>query len=149
MSRQSADCRMIVAFFATGYLPRCFIFAVQHRHKIKLIGMKEIIQTLLTAVTVLGGWEAVRYLINRKTNRRVEEAKADSAEFAVLKETVDFLQQQLKDKEVRFAEQTGLVRELNSDVLRLTNEKAAVELELQKFKCVVPKCASRQPQNGY
>ena len=88
-------------------------------------------------------------VINRKTNQRVEEAKADSAEFAVLKETVDFLQQQLKDKEVRFAEQTGLVRELNSDVLRLTNEKAAIELELQKYKCVVPKCVNRQPQNGY
>lgn len=111
--------------------------------------MKEIIHTLLTAVTVLGGWEAVRYLINRKTNRRVEEAKADSAEFSVLKETIDFLQNQLKEKEVRFAEQTELVRQLNGDVLKITNEKAAIELELQKYKCVVPKCVNRQPQNGY
>ena len=121
---------------------------MQHKHKIDLRQM-EIIHTLLTAVTVLGGWEAIRYLLNRKTNRRVEEARADSAEFSVLKETVDFLQQQLKEKEVRFAEQTEIVRQLNSDVLQLTNDKAAVELALQRYKCVVPKCASRQPQNGY
>lgn len=53
------------------------------------------------------------------------------------------------ERELSRWEQTEIVRQLNSDVLRLTNEKATVELELQRYKCVVPKCASRQPQNGY
>lgn len=43
----------------------------------------DIIQTLLTAVTVLGGWEAIRYLLNRKTNQRMEEARADSLEYKI------------------------------------------------------------------
>ena len=116
---------------------------------LKILDMNELITHVISALGIVGGWEAIRYLINRKANQRMENSKADSLEFSVLKETVDFLQQQLKDKEIRFAEQTEIVRELNGDVLRLTREKASVEMELQKYKCVVPKCANRQPQNGY
>ena len=67
----------------------------------------------------------------------------------MLRETVDFLQTQLKEKEERFAEQTRVVRELNVQVLNLTNEKAKVELDLQRYKCVRKGCAQREPQNGY
>lgn len=111
--------------------------------------MTTIITNIISALGVVGGWEAIKYLLNRKTNQRMEETKADSLEFTLMKETIDFLQQQLKDKELRFAEQTEIVRQLNSDVLKITNEKAAIELELQRYKCVVPKCANRKPQNGY
>ena len=107
------------------------------------------IEMAVGAVTALGGWETIKYLLNRKANGRKAEAEADSVEFGVLKETMDFLQQQLKDKEQRFSEQTDMVRKLNAEVLDLTREKARIDLELQRYKCVRKLCKDREPQNGY
>lgn len=108
-----------------------------------------IVETLITILTALGGWEAVKYLINRKSNARISEAEADSAEFHVLKEQIEFLQEQLKQKEERFADQTQIVRNLNNEVLELTKKLGNTELELQKYRCIRPKCQQREPQNGY
>lgn len=107
------------------------------------------IEIIASMITALGGWEALRYLLNRKTNHRKEEAEADNVEFNVLRETTDFLQSQLKTKEERFAEQTDLVRKQNLEILDLTKEKAKLEMDLQKYKCVIKGCAKRDPQNGY
>lgn len=111
--------------------------------------MKDIIEIIATIVGAVGGWEAIKYVMNRKTNSRVAEAEADTVEFTVLRETVEFLQMQLKEKEERFAQQTDLVRKLNTDILELTKNKGELELKLQRYKCVVPKCPSREPQNGF
>ncbi len=104
---------------------------------------------IVSTVTALGGFEFVKFLIMHKYNRRKAEAEADSVEFHTLKETVDFLQAQLKLKEERFAEQTTLLRKLNAEVLEVTNQKAAVELDLQRYRCLLKSCPNRQPQNGY
>ena len=82
--------------------------------------MKEVILTAASILGTLGGWEMIKYLINRKTNTRKAEAEADSSEFTVLRDTVVFLQEQLQKKEERFAEQTDLVRKLTSENLELT-----------------------------
>lgn len=102
---------------------------------------------IVSTVTALGGFEFVKFLIMHKYNRR--KAEADSVEFHTLKETVDFLQAQLKLKEERFAEQTALVRKLNAEVLDISNQKATVELDLQRYRCLQKSCPNRQPQNGY
>ncbi len=108
-----------------------------------------IIQTAATVVTAVGGWEAVKYFVNRKTNQRVEEAGADSVEFGVLKETVEFLEKQLYDKEQRFCEQTDRLRKLQDDYFTLMQKNSQTELDLQKFRCIKEKCAGREPKNGY
>ena len=115
-----------------------------------------ILVSLGTVLTALGGFEMVKYLLNRNTNKRKEEAEADkaeaeanSADFSVLRETVEFLQEQLKDKEERFANQTERLRKVQDDYFTLLQEKAKADLELQRFRCVRPKCAQREPQNGY
>ena len=87
--------------------------------------------------------------MNRKTNARMQETKADSDEFHLLREQIEFLQTQLRDKEVRFAEQTELVRRQNADIIKLMSEKAALDLELVLKRCERKKCAAREPQNGY
>ena len=55
----------------------------------------EIVQIIAASfaavLTALGGWEAIKYLINRKPNSRKAEAEADSVEFNVLRQTVEFL----------------------------------------------------------
>ena len=111
--------------------------------------MKQWLTTLLTATGTLGGWEALKYMLNRKTNHRIEEAKADESEFTVLKETNIFLQQQLKYKEERFAEQTALVRQQNSEILALTSEIAMLRAERALKLCERRNCPTREPQSGY
>ena len=108
-----------------------------------------IVETLVAILTSLGGWEFVKYLINRKSNARISDAEADSAEFHVMKEQIEFMQEQMKQKEERFAEQTLLVRNLNNELLDMTKKLGSTELELQKFRCIRAKCLEREPQNGY
>ena len=43
----------------------------------------QIIEIVVSVITALGGWEMIKYLMNRKTNRRKEEAEADNMEFNV------------------------------------------------------------------
>lgn len=111
--------------------------------------MKEILLTVASILTALGGWEMVKYLINRKTNGRVAEAQADSSEFTVLRDTVVFLQEQLQKKEERFAEQTDLVRRLTSENLELTRENSMLKTERSLKLCERRNCGQRQPQSGY
>lgn len=108
-----------------------------------------VMEIIVSVITAMGGWEAIRYCMNRKTNRRKAEAEADNVEFSVLKEAMDFLQGQIREKEQRFAEQTELVRKQNVELLELTKAKAQLEIELQSYKCVVRNCMKREPQNGY
>lgn len=147
---KSVVIRSILSFFNSNNFAltekdMCFCIYLCSKKNSKM----DIIGTLVTVLSAMGGWEALKWFLNRKSNSRVAEAEADSAEFHVMKETYEFLQGQLKQKEERFAEQTQLVRKLNSEVLELTQQKAAVELELQKFRCIRQKCSSREPQNGY
>lgn len=104
----------------------------------------------------IGGWEFVKYILNIRTNKRKERSEADkanaeasSANFSVLKETTEFLQQQLHDKEERFANQTERLRKVQDEYFELLKKNNETELELQRFRCVRPKCAQREPQNGY
>lgn len=104
---------------------------------------------MVAGLGAIGGWEALRYIINRKSNKRIEEAKADGSEFSVLKDTNIFLQQQLQYKEERFAEQTALVRTLNSENLSLATEVGKLRAEREMKLCERRNCASREPQSGY
>ena len=111
--------------------------------------MTGIIETLLTVITALGGFEAIKYFLNRKTNKRKAEAEADSAEFNALREYNEFLQRQLSDKEERFTNQTDRLRTIQDEYFDLMKKNAQTELELQKFRCIRAKCPYREPQNGY
>ena len=95
-------------------------------------------------------------MLNIRSNKRKEraeadkaEAEADSADFGVLRETVEFLQTQLKEKEERFANQTDRLRKIQDDYFELMKKDAQTELELQKYRCIRAKCPNREPQNGY
>lgn len=105
-------------------------------------------ETIISIIGTLGGWEAVKYLLNRKSNQRTAEAEADHAEFSTLKDTIEFLQQQLKDKEQRFSEQTDIVRKLNIEIIELLKAKGSMEVELVSVRCDDAKCPFRQPPNA-
>lgn len=117
-------------------------------------------ETLATVLGALGGLELVKWLyktiVNRRNNKRINDAEADASEFHVLEEQIQFLQQQLKDKEERFVEQTNLLRDTQRDLLSLEKEKAVMEvkylrrisdleLELARVRCNDELCPFRQP----
>lgn len=114
--------------------------------------MNEIVQILTTIATIiatLGGWEAVKYFLDRKTNKRKAEAEADSVEFTVLRQSVEFLQIQLQNKEKRFAEEIEVVRKLTTENLELTSENVKLKTERALKLCERRNCAQREPQSGY
>ena len=110
-------------------------------------------QIVATLVGAFGGFEFFKWGFNRKRVARADE-------FKLLRETNEFLQQQLKEKEERFIDQTQLVRRLNTEVLDLTRQMAekdvehvkkiaALELELLEVRCNDKPCPFRTPPNAH
>lgn len=122
-----------------------------------------LLTTLAGAVATLGGFELIKWLFYRKSNSRVAEANADSAElknevdeFHFLRERLEFKDKQLMEKEQRFVEQTELVRSLNKQLLEQTVENGKLKAEVSELKaerkmklCERRGCRDRQPQSGY
>ena len=123
----------------------------------------EWIKMILTVVTTLGGFEGVKWLMNRKSNKAIAEASADTAEikaeeseFTYLRGRVEFAEQQLLMKEQRFAEQTDVLRKAQNDLLNSTLENGKHQAEIARLKaeramklCERRGCQSREPQSGY
>ena len=118
---------------------------------------------ILTVVTALGGFEGVKWLINRKSNKAIAEANADTAEikaeeseFTYLRGRVEFAEQQLLMKEQRFAEQTDVLRKAQSDLLNSALENGKLQAEIARLNaeramklCERRGCKDRLPQSGY
>lgn len=127
----------------------------------------EIIITAGSVITSLGGFELVKWIakwiVNRKSNKRVAEANADSVElkndideFHFLKERIEFKDKQLIEKEERFMKQTEHVMSLNKQLLEQTIENGRLKAENSELKaerkmklCEVRNCLQREPQSGY
>lgn len=105
--------------------------------------------TITTILGIVFSWDGVKYLLNRKSNARISDSEADASEFRVLQETVVFLQEQLKSKEERFAEQTERLRKSQEREFELLEKCGNLRLELQTYRCVRKHCGDRDPQNGY
>lgn len=109
----------------------------------------EWIGIIATVLTALGGFEFIKWVVARKTGKRVEEATADESEFSVLRKQVEFLQEQLLKKEERFAEQTDMLRKVTARELELTRENTMLKTERSLKLCERRMCAERMPQSGY
>lgn len=111
------------------------------------------LETVITIVGALGGFEGIKWVFNfyanRKTNARIEDARADNEEFKALREYNEFLQKQLSDKEERFVEQTGRLRKVQDELYAEKEERSRLNLELALKRCEKRKCGDREPQNGY
>ena len=125
--------------------------------------IREIIITAGSVIGSLGGFELIKWLLNRKSNSRVAEANADSVElknnvdeFHYLRERIEFKDKQLLEKEERFVKQTEHIRQLNKQLLDQTIENGLLRAENSELKaerkmklCEVRNCLQREPQSGY
>lgn len=100
-------------------------------------------------IGAVGGLEGVKWLFTRKASRRMADEEADRSELKTLMEVNEFLQQQLKDKEMRFADQTATLRSLQSQVFKAAEERHAAELELATKRCDDIPCPWRKPPTAY
>ena len=109
--------------------------------------------TILAIIGAMGGIEGIKWgiraWVNRKTNARIADAQADVEEFKALRENNEFLQKQLSEKEERFVEQTGRLRQVQDELFTLKESYSDVKLELALKRCEKKKCGDREPQNGY
>ena len=113
-------------------------------------------EIIITVISTLGGFESIKWWMNRKTNARMQEIKADSDEFKLLRDRLELSDKQLLEKEQRFHEQTQLVRDLNKQLLDITIDNgklqariSALEAERAMKLCERRGCRERQPQSGY
>jgi hypothetical protein len=99
-------------------------------------------------IVALGGFEAVKYFINLKSNRRKAAADASGASTDVLIKQLDTLSKRVDNAEADLRESNDRCTILLEEKLSLVQEKAELEIELTKvrfWKCEVEKCKKRIP----
>lgn len=111
--------------------------------------------TIIGFLSAMGGWEGVKYLINRKSNKRINESEADkkeieadSDEFHLYKERIEELRQSnaelnkqnyalikaCEDKETIIADKTAKIRGLNDARIEDLKQMAKLEMGKQFYK---------------
>lgn len=125
--------------------------------------INSIITSVVSLIAALGGIEFLKWLWTRKSKARMAAAEADAAElkvekdeFQLIRERLQYSDQQLMEKEQRFNEQTNLLRETNRQLLEQIKENgllsakvASLEAERAMKLCQVRMCPKREPQSGY
>lgn len=114
------------------------------------------ITTILASITALGGLEAikwsVRFIMNRRTDLRKEEASVSCLEEENRRKKVDWLEERLTQRDGKI---DGLYEELHKeqeDKLQWMNRCHEVELaqkESEVKKCCTRGCARRVPPSEY
>ena len=80
------------------------------------------ITLFVSVLTALGGFEAIKYLINRKAEKKKSEAEAESAGTAATKEVQDVYQQLIADVRSDREEQRAYITELTESRKHLREE---------------------------
>lgn len=118
--------------------------------------MNETLTQITAILGALGGFEFVKWMFTRKRTARKDE-------FHLLRERLDYLNEQMLEKEKRFTEQTERVRDLTRQLIDANRELitaetaagelkariAALEAERKMKLCERRGCKDRQPQSGY
>lgn len=110
------------------------------------------VQAIITIITTLGGFEAVKwgatFLMNRGSIKKKSDAEAEAAELANEKNQVGWLEQRIAQRDSKIDSLYIELRKVEDDRLRLIYEKHALELELKEAnynKCLVYDCQERKP----
>lgn len=111
---------------------------------------------ILALLGTLGGFEAVKWLINsivhRKTNARRENAKTNSLEHENERKQVDWLEERLNHRDAKIDALYNELRKEQTDKTNLIHEKHAVEMKLKEVevrRCDVRGCKDRQPPGDF
>ena len=96
-----------------------------------------------TIVTALGGLELIKFLLNRKTNKRIADANAFEVERKAIIEDYKRVQEELDKLQKKVDELYKRVHQLESERLDLIHENNRLRLELKEAE----KRVSLQPDD--
>ena len=107
-----------------------------------------ILTAAATIVTALGGLELIKFLLNRKTNKRIADANAFEVERKAIIEDYKRVQEELDKLQKKVDELYKRVHQLESERLDLIHENNRLRLELkeaEKRVCLQPddRCLQR------
>ena len=110
--------------------------------------IKEIAAAAATLLAAMGGWEGVKYLLNRRSNGRIAEANAFRVEREALIEDYKRVQGEVDKLKEQVAKLYKEIDALKSDRLRLMQENSELRLKLkeaEKRVCLQPddRCLQR------
>ncbi|NDV83637.1 hypothetical protein [Bacteroides sp. 51] len=119
--------------------------------------------TVLAVIGTLGGWEAIKWILNtflyRKTNARKEDASADAAEIQNLLSVIEKLNTQIERYDERLKQRDDKVdaiyrdwRNSQNEVQQWTHKYHELELkskEAEIRRCDVRGCKDRIPPSDY
>lgn len=103
-------------------------------------------------VTALGGWEFIKYLLNRKSNNRVAEANAFDVERKAIIEDYKRVQGEVDELKKKVDDLYKRIHQLEGerlDLIRRNNELEIQLKEAEKHVCLQPddKCLQRLNPN--
>lgn len=113
-------------------------------------------QGIVAVVGALGGWEAIKWLLNtflyRKTNVRKEDASADAIEIRIQHDVIESLNKQIDWYENRLKQRDEKVDTIYRDWRNSQNEvnswtQKFHELELKNKEAEIRRCDVRGCQN--
>lgn len=112
-------------------------------------------ENIINLLVALGGFEMIRWAyhvyISKDKDKVVSKAEAERAQFENLKQINEFLQQQLKEKEERFVDQTARLRKTQDELFEEQKKNAQLEIMYQNaelWRCNIKMCGKREPPNG-
>lgn len=110
----------------------------------------------LTILGALGGFEAIKWMVNfyvnRKTNARKEDAVADAAENENERKQVAWLEERIAQRDAKIDAIYVELRQEQAEKLNLIHKNHGLELkntELTYKKCDVRGCPNRKPPSDY
>ena len=110
--------------------------------------MEDTITIIISVLTAVGGWEAIRYFLNRRAEKRKAEAEAESAETAATKEVQDVYQQLIADVKADREEQRQYIMELKEDRKHLRDERDELLARIDKTDDTVRQLQRDVARNG-
>lgn len=104
--------------------------------------LKDILLAATSLLTALGGWEAIKYLFNRKSNTKIAEANAFKIERDALIEDYKRVQREVDNLKEQVAKLYKEIDALKEDRIRLMEENSRLRISLkeaEKHVCWRPK----------
>lgn len=117
-------------------------------------GIKEALAIAVPLLTALGGWEFVKYMLNRKANGRIAEANAFKVEREALIEDYKRVQGEVDELKKKVDDLYKRIHQLEGERLDLIKRNNELEIQLkeaEKRVCLQPddKCLQRLNPNDH
>lgn len=107
---------------------------------------------IATVIAALGGFEFIKWFVNRKAYARKENASAKEAEDSLHEKQLQRYEDRLKQRDAKVDAIYKELREEQAEKLELIKENNSLQLKIELLsfqKCEVRGCSDRRPPSMY